>query len=153
MKAAGGGGGGGGGGGESSSTTGSTKPQSQQLPPPLYTRYPISSQWEFTLTNGETVKGDVYCTDPLADVVVLQDQQLNDIRIVSVSAISQSKQIKEASAEALQQAASSANNSVVHTKKALEEREKRAIRLAQESLKHLNPKVGFSHCPRSGRAP
>jgi hypothetical protein len=137
-----------GGGGESTSSTGTTKAQqqSQQLLP-LYTKYPISSQWEFTLTNGETIKGEVYCTDPLADIVVLQDQLNNDIRIVAVSSISQSKQIKEASADALQQAASSANNSVVHTKKALEEREKRAIRLAQESLKHLNPKVGFFALP------
>merc|ERR1712194_32832 len=29
----------------------------------------------------------------------------------------------------------------VHAKKALDEREKRAIRMAQESLKHLNPKA------------
>ena len=131
MKAA-------GGGGESSSTHAAAKPQQQQLA--LYSKYPISSHWEFTLTNGETVKGEVYCTDPFADLVVLQDQ-LNDIRMVAVSGISESRLVKEASPEALQLAASSSSNNIVHAKKALEEREKRAIRLAQEGLKHLNPKV------------
>lgn len=138
MKAA-------GGGGESSSTNATavrpTRQQQQQLP--LCSRYPISSQWEFTLTNGETVKGEVYCTDPLSDLLVLQDQ-LNDIRMVAVSAISEARQVKEAppAGASSQPAAPSPSNSMVHSKKALEEREKRAIRLAQESLKHLNPKVG-----------
>jgi hypothetical protein len=96
------------------------------------------------LTNGETVKGEVYCTDPVADLVVLQDPLLNDIRMVSASTIiaSESRQVKDAVAESAEAAATKAPpNSVLHDKKALEEREKRAIRLAQESLKHLNPKV------------
>jgi 5-enolpyruvylshikimate-3-phosphate synthase len=43
-------------------------------------------------------------------------------------------------------AAAAATNKVdiVHSKKVLDEREKRAIRLAQESLKHLNPKVRYN---------
>ena len=53
---------------------------------PLYEKYPISSSWEFTLKNGQSVKGEVYCTDPVADLVILQDSQ-NDIRMVSVSSI------------------------------------------------------------------
>lgn len=102
----------------------------------LHSKYPISSTWEFTLGNDEKVKGEIYCTDPIAELVVLQDQ-LNDIRIVSVANIRDSKQLNEASKEQLEVAASN----MAHTKKALEEREKRAIRLAQESLRHLNPNV------------
>jgi hypothetical protein len=122
-----------GGGGESSSTNSAMAQQ-------LYAKYPMSSQWEFTLKNGETFKGEVYCTDPVADLVVIQDA-LKDIRMISVASISESRQVSEASAEAQQKLALSSAGNVVHAKKALEEREKRAIRIAQDSLKHLNPKV------------
>ena len=110
------------------------KEKSQQ--PTLHTKYPISSTWEFTLENGDKIQGQIYCTDPIAEIVVLQDQ-LNDIRMVTVASIRDSKQVSEASKEQLQMAM----ENMAHTKKALEEREKRAIRLAQESIKHLNPNV------------
>ena len=114
------------GGGESSSTG-------------LHAKYPISSQWEFKLKNGDVVKGEIYCTDPVAEVVVIQDA-LKDIRMISLASISESKHVSEASADA-QLALTTPGNNVVHAKKALEEREKRAVRIAQDSLKHLNPKV------------
>ena len=104
----------------------------------LHAKYPISSQWEFKLKNGDVVKGEIYCTDPVAEVVVIQDA-LKDIRMLSVASISESKHVSEASADAQEKLAT--GNNVVHAKKALEEREKRAIRIAQDSLKHLNPKV------------
>ncbi|KAL3905144.1 MAG: hypothetical protein SGILL_009796 [Bacillariaceae sp.] len=121
----------GGGGGETSSTNGSGG---------IHAKYPISSQWEFTLKNGDAVKGEVYCTDPVADLVVIQDGH-KDIRMISVASISESKQVSEGSEEALEKLSLSSSSNVVHAKKALEEREKRAIRLAQDSLKHLNPKA------------
>ena len=122
MKAASGGGGGG------ESSTG------------MHSKYPISSQWEFKLKNGDVVKGEVYCTDPVSEVVVIQDT-LKDIRMISVASISESKQLSEASADAQAKLALTPGSNVVHAKKALEEREKRAVRIAQDSLKHLNPKV------------
>jgi small nuclear ribonucleoprotein (snRNP)-like protein len=115
----------------SSATRANTKPQQQTL----HSQYPITSTWEVTLQNGETVKGEIYCTDPLANLIVLQDQ-LGDIRMVSVASILESKQLKEPSEDEVVQA-----SSMAHNRKALEEREKRAIRLAQESILHLNPKV------------
>jgi hypothetical protein len=116
---------------DTSSSSAGSKAKSQTL----HTQYPMTSSWEFTLQNGENIKGEIYCTDPVADLVVLRDQ-VNDIRMVSVASIQESKQVKEASGDPSQ-----AETSMAHTKKALEEREKRAIRLAQESLRHLNPKV------------
>lgn len=108
---------------------------------PLYAKYPISSQWEFTLTNGESVKGEIYCIDPVADMVVIQDSQ-NDIRMISVSSIDAAESRDEANDEESSTIEQTNNNfDTVHAKKALEEREKRAIRLAQESFKHLNPKA------------
>jgi hypothetical protein len=106
---------------------------------PLYLQYPLSSTWEIVLTNDETITGEVYCTDPIADVVVLQDPHVSDtIRMISVASIRDSKQIKEPKDDA---AATATNGNTMHSKKAMEEREKRAIRLAQESFRHLNAKV------------
>ena len=102
----------------------------------LYSQYPITSSWELTLHGGEVVKGQVYCTDPTASIVVLQDPALNDIRMVSIASIQESKRIQEVTRSQVDLTAE-----ISHTKKVLEEREKRAIKLAQESLKHLNPKV------------
>lgn len=116
---------------ESSSTTGAAS---------LHSRYPITSSWELTLHGGEVVKGQVYCTDPTASIVVLQDPTVNDIRMVSVASIQESKRIQEATKSQAELTATE----ISHTKKALEEREKRAIKLAQESLRHLNPKVSRS---------
>jgi hypothetical protein len=137
----------------SSSSTTMSSTTSQQ---PLYLKYPISSQWEFKLNNGETVKGEIYCTDPVADLVIIQDttnNNKNDIRMISVTSISDETQteskesdIEEDAAQKAAAAAAAATNKVdiVHSKKVLDEREKRAIRLAQESLKHLNPKVRYN---------
>jgi small nuclear ribonucleoprotein (snRNP)-like protein len=127
------------------SSTTSTSSSSQ----PLYIKYPISSQWEFKLNNGETVKGEIYCTDPVADLVILQDSTNNDIRMISVTSINGEKQttgnkgsdIEEDATQKAAVAVAAKKVDIVHSKKVLDEREKRAIRLAQESLKHLNPKV------------
>lgn len=101
----------------------------------LYSKFPISSAWELILQDGEAVKGQVYCADPVAGIVVLQDA--SDIRLVSVSSIREAKRTQEATKTPEPTA-----TEITHTKKALEEREKRAIKLAQESIRHLNPKVG-----------
>jgi len=104
---------------------------------PLYSQYPISSHWELTLTNDETVSGEVYCTDPVAEVVVLHND-LKEVRVVSVGQIRDSKQIKEADVDT---ASVSSGFNTAHAKKALDEREKRSLKLAQESWKSVNPKA------------
>jgi hypothetical protein len=109
----------------------------------LYSKYPISSQWEFTLTNDDVVKGEIYCTDTVSDVVVVQDTS-RDVRIIAAASIAASKQVSEAAIH--KQPKLSSKESILHSKKALEERERRAIRIAQESLKHLNPKVCIPRC-------
>jgi len=136
----------------SSTSTTSTTSSPQQ---PLYIKYPISSQWEFKLNNGETVQGEIYCTDQVADLIILQDPTNNDIRMISVTSIingGETQQITEnnngsdieeddAIEKAATVTATTKKVDIVHSKKVLDEREKRAIRLAQESLKHLNPKA------------
>jgi len=107
---------------------------------PLYAKYPISSQWEFTLKDGQSFKGEVYCTDPVADLVILQDSENNDIRMISVASIDAASR-DEANEDTTIEQQQPKKVEAVHAKKAMEEREKRAIRMAQESLKHLNPKA------------
>lgn len=113
-----------------------SSPSSSALP--LYSQYPISSSWELTLTNNETVKGEVYCTDPVAEVVVLHNE-LKEVNIVSVRQIRESKQIKDADEDIAASVSASFNTAIA--KKSLDEREKRSLKLAQESWKSVNPKV------------
>lgn len=102
----------------------------------LYEKYPISSLWEFTLKDGQSVKGEVYCTDPVANLVIVQDSQ-NDIRMISVASIDAETRDEDSEDTTIELKKVEA----VHFKKALEEREKRAIRMAQEKIKQLNPKA------------
>lgn len=77
------------------------------------------------MKNGDKIKGEIYCTDPVSELVVVQEQR--DIRMISVASIQESKLLEEASKDAPKLV-----SNMAHAKKALEEREKRAIRLAQE---------------------
>lgn len=113
-----------------STTTGPSQSSDQAL----HDRYPMSSKWEFTLKNGEKVSGEVYCTDLVSNVIALQ--QSMDVRMISVGSIEESKLVGEASSDSAKIV-----GNLTHTKKILEEREKRAVRLAEESLRHLNPKA------------
>jgi len=112
--------------------------------------YPANSILELTLIpNGEVVKGLVYCTDEISNSIVLK-KSLNyttltsDIRIINASCIKTKKII---AAQAPTDAVAGESSLEVAmplpnvTKKSIEEREKRAIMLAQEALKHINQKV------------
>jgi hypothetical protein len=101
--------------------TGNSKSSSESL----FSLYPMTSKWEFTLKNGDKISGEIYCTDPVSALVVVQEAA--DIRMVSVASIQESKLLEEPSTDTPKLA-----SSMAHTKKALDEREKRAIRLAEE---------------------
>jgi hypothetical protein len=110
--------------------------------------YPANSILELTLIpNGEVVKGLVYCTDEISNSIVLK-KSLNyttltsDIRIINASCIKTKKiiaaQAPTVAGESSLEVAMPLPNV---TKKSIEEREKRAIMLAEEALKHINQKV------------
>jgi hypothetical protein len=110
---------------------------------PLYLQYPVNSCWEIELSTGETVTGIVYCTDDVSDTVFLQKNLTHttlatELRILHASQISRSKSLPPSPEQ--EESSLSAPLPKVQ-KKALEEREKRAIRLAEESLRHINEKV------------
>lgn len=118
--------------------------------------YPVNSILELTLSSSsstdETVRGLVYCTDEISNSIVLK-KSLNyttlasEVRVINASCV---KEIKVIMAEAPK---SSTDDTTVEeialplppnvTKKSIEEREKRAIMLAEESFKHINQQATF----------
>ena len=116
----------------------------------LAQRFPVNSLQELTLSNGESVSGRVYCTDEVTGSIVLQKALVHttlasEIRIVAVESVTKSVVLTEES-----QASAVAPTPLTQPlpkiqKKALEEREQRAIRLAEERLRHINQKVGAAN--------
>lgn len=113
--------------------------------------YPANSILELTLSpNNEVVQGLVYCTDEISNSIVLK-KSLNyttlasEIRVINASCVKAKKIIAAQAPKSridgvteVQEVAIALPNV---TKKSIEEREKRAIMLAQESLKHINQKA------------
>jgi hypothetical protein len=93
----------------------------------------------------EVIQGVVYTTDEISRSVVLQKSLVHttlasEIRIIHESSIQSSKIVSNNDTNA------SSNGMFQHplpniNRKALEEREKRALRLAEESFRHINQKV------------
>jgi hypothetical protein len=110
----------------------------------LEQRFPVHSSWEMTLTSKETVTGRIYCTDEVSQTVVLQSALTHttlatEMRIINASAIVRAVAQKKKEEDGV--VPLSVQLPKVQ-KKALEERERRAIRMAEESLRHINQKVG-----------
>ena len=93
----------------------------------LDTRFPVHTSWEFTLKGEETVQGTIYCTD-----------EASQMRMIQVNSIVRSVQKEEGESAAL-----AASQLPKVQKKALEEREQRALRMAEEMLRHINEKVSL----------
>jgi hypothetical protein len=137
---------------------------------PLYLQYPVGSTWDFTLSTEERVVGaTVYCTDEVSETVMIQKALTHttlatEVRIVQASHIVLATKCcaggGDGGAEAttgssgnsraagLGGGESSADVSSFLSqplpkiqKKVLEERERRAVRLAEESFRHINQKV------------
>ena len=111
--------------------------------------YPVNAVLELTLVTDEVVSGLVYCTDELSRSIVLR-KSLNyttlasEIRVINASSVKKKKVIlaqapvhKGENTEVDEVALPLLNVS----KKAIDEREKRAITLAQESFQHINQQV------------
>lgn len=128
--------------GQGSSASASAK---KQL---LVVQYPVNSVWEFTLQpNQDTILGRVYCTDETSQIIVLQKALVHttlacEIHMVNVASIVQAKSLPDS--EETQQVAPLSQPLPKTQKKALEERERKAIRLAEDSFKHINQKVRIS---------
>jgi protein LSM12 len=107
-------------------------------------RYPVNTLWEMTLESGEVVSGRVYCTDEFSQSVVLQKQLVHttlasQLHVVNASAVTNATRLAEEDGED-KGIPLSRPLPKIH-KKALEERERKALRQAEESFRHINQKV------------
>ena len=112
----------------------------------LSVRYPVNSSWEFTLPNDEIAAGTVYCTDEVSQIVVLQKALVHstltfEVRMVQVASIKKEKLVCSSTENSTNSDMSMSKPLPVVQKKVLEEREKRAIKLAEESFLHINQNV------------
>jgi hypothetical protein len=125
----------------------------------LSTQYPTNTLMELTLADSTTVKGLIYCTDEISQSIVVQRSLVHttlssEIIVVHASSVKESKSIEmnhvgEGSSEDNIQKYGVANVQEIMNQKlnmnvsrrALEERERRALRLAEESFSHVNQKV------------
>lgn len=109
-------------------------------------RYPVNSTWEFTLPDEEIAAGTVYCTDETSQTVVLQKSLVHttltfEVRMVQVASIKKEKLISSSAENSTNSDVSLSKPLPVVQKKVLEERERKAIRMVQESFLHINQNV------------
>jgi len=124
---------------------------------PLCEAYPVNSIIELTLEpNGEVISGLVYCTDDVSNSIVLKRSHRNtpvtsDVQIVNVSSIRDKKIIRDLAAstestdtsdqEVLNVSDEISVPILVVSKKEVEEIEKRAAKIAEETFHHINQKA------------
>lgn len=137
-----------------SRSSSSSAPAATSKPQRLETRFPVHSAWKFTLSpSDETVRGRIYCTDEASQMVALQTALTHttlatDMRIIHAASIAKAVEIKKTAEKNGEEEDDEDEISLPVTtplpkvqKKALEDRERKAVRLAEESLRHINQKV------------
>lgn len=120
------------------------QPASQSVP--LSQRYPVNSLQEIVLETGEKISGRVFCTDEMTGSMVLQTALVHttlatELRILSLDCVTSSVEIQESPLSSGVATAPLAQPLSKIQAKTLEDRERRAIRLAEENLRHINQKV------------
>jgi hypothetical protein len=126
----------------------------------LNDEYPVNSVMEITINpTNEKLTGLVYCTDDISNTVVLKKSVnyttlSSDIWVLNVDSVSEKRVVvKEAPATSKESGNGSGNDAggedVIElampllnvSRESIEKREKRAIKLAEDSFKHINQKA------------
>merc|ERR1711933_111934 len=123
---------------------------------PLCEAYPVNAILELTLEpNGKVISGLVYCTDDVSNSVVLKRSHRNtpvtsDVQIVNVSSIRERKIVRHLAAttqstvtkgrEVLDVSDEISVPVLFVSRKEVDEIEKRAAKIAEESFQHINQK-------------
>jgi len=134
-------------------------------PPALAATYPVNTLMELKLSpSGTTVRGLVYCTDEFSNTIVLKKSLVHttlssEITVINAASVTEKRNVMDmdggrtnkkteneeslarelADVGGVEGLKSFAPPNV--SRKALEERERRAIRLAEESFSHINQKA------------
>ena len=118
----------------------------------LAATYPVNTLVELKLATGESIRGLVYCTDEISNTVVIKRSLVHttlssEITVVNAASVAETKAIDPTTDEALAKELVDLEELKAPlpnvSRKALEERERRAIRLAEESFGHVNQKVSL----------
>ena len=137
--------------------------QGRRLAPPLAATYPVNTLMELKLKPfGDTIRGLVYCTDEFSNSIVLKKALTHttlssEVTIVNASSVLERKAIEYAKGEGGGTMTEDDARKLAGVddldelklplpnvaKKVLEERERRAIRLAEESFSHINQRVSL----------
>eukprot|EP00571_Detonula_confervacea_P015053 CAMPEP_0172309312 /NCGR_PEP_ID=MMETSP1058-20130122/9641_1 /TAXON_ID=83371 /ORGANISM="Detonula confervacea, Strain CCMP 353" /LENGTH=212 /DNA_ID=CAMNT_0013021909 /DNA_START=145 /DNA_END=783 /DNA_ORIENTATION=- len=123
----------------------------------LAATYPVNTLMELKLApTGTTIRGLIYTTDEISNSIVLKKSLVHttlssEITVINAGSVMESKALdvskKDIGEESARELAGVSNLDELKvplpsvSRKALEEREKRAIRLAEESFSHINQKA------------
>lgn len=112
---------------------------------PLSSIYPVNSLMELTLNNdsNETTQGTIYCTDEVSNTIVLKKSLLHttlssEITVINAAVVTGRRIITDQD-----ESAKSEDKMLLPSvsRRMVEERERRAIRLMEESFSHVNQQV------------
>lgn len=108
--------------------------------PKLADQYPVNTLWTLTLADDTKINGRVYCTDENSQSVVIErplthTTLASEVKIINAAAI--------VNAEPQEEAENTTTSKPLPKiqKKQLEERERKALRQAEESFRHINQKA------------
>ena len=118
--------------------------------------YPVNSIMEITVGGNEKLTGLVYCTDDISNTIVLKKSVnyttlSSDIWVLNANSVSEKKiVVKEAPMVSDNDGAEGGGVELAMpllnvSRDSIEKREKRAIDLAKDSIKHINQKVRGDH--------
>lgn len=110
----------------------------------LSEKYPVNALMEVTTVENDTFVGRVYTSDEISQSLVLQKPLkhttlASEVIIINAASIQKANQLAEDEDAAAAIPLSKPLPKI--QKKALEERERKALRVAEESFKHINHKA------------
>ena len=113
---------------------------------PLSSIYPINTLMELTLNNNnakEVTTGTIYCTDEVSNTIVLKKSLVHttltsEITVINAAVVTDRRIITPA-AEDEKEGEKTVLPNV--SRRMVEERERRAIKLMEESFSHVNQQV------------
>lgn len=114
---------------------------------PLSSIYPINTLMELTLNNNnskEVTTGTIYCTDEVSNTIVLKKSLVHttltsEITVINAAVVTDRRIITAAAAEDEKEGEKTVLPNV--SRRMVEERERRAIKLMEESFSHVNQQV------------
>ena len=122
----------------------------------LAVEFPLDATVRLKLTQGAPLEGKVYCTDEGSQTIVLTQSVSHSTlshqvycvsrHAVQATEILQGPPNSKGKKNREQDDARTQQQQLQVHKKALEEQEKRAMRMAEEALMHINQKVSYQVC-------